>query len=193
MAIREALRELPSTLSETRGALTASARLSRELTPALTELVPAAEAPGPALKESRPFFKQTLAPIRDQLRPTSREIRKPVKHVQCLSKPLAPTTDGLKSGLKDLNRLLNLLAFNPEGQEEGYLFWFSWLNHNANAAFTIQDEQGPIRRGVVLQSCDTARLAEGVAALSPVLKTLLELTRQPDTDDLCSPPVTQGP
>jgi phospholipid/cholesterol/gamma-HCH transport system substrate-binding protein len=193
VAIREALRELPSTLSETRGALTASARLSRELTPALTELVPAAEALGPALKESRPFFKQTLAPIRDQLRPTSREIRKPVKHVKGLSKPLAPTTDGLKSGWKDLNRLLNLLAFNPEGQEEGYLFWFSWLNHNANAEFTIQDAQGPIRRGVVLQSCETARLAEGVAALSPVLKTLLELTRQPDTDDLCSPPVTQGP
>jgi len=192
-AIRAALQELPSALRETDEALTASRRLSTQLAPALTELVPAAKAFGPALKDSQPFFEDTLAPIRDQLRPTTRQIRKPVKHLKGLSKPLAPTTGGLKSGFKNLNRLFNLLAFNPDGREEGYLFWLSWLNHNANAMFTIQDAQGPIRRGVVLQSCETARLAEGVAALSPVIKTLLELTRQPDTDDLCFPPVTQGP
>ena len=191
-AIRASLQELPGTLRETDEALTASRRLSTQLTPALTELIPAAEAFGPALKESRPFFEDTLAPIRDQLRPSTREIRKPVKHLKGLSKPLAPTTSGLKSGFKNLNRLLNVLAFNPDGREEGYLFWLSWLNHNANALFTIQDAQGPIRRGIVLQSCETARLAEAVASVNDFLKTLLELTRQPTTEDLCTPPVTQG-
>lgn len=185
VAIREALRELPSTLSETREALTASARLSRELTPALTELLPLAEALGPALEESRPFFKQTLAPIRDQLRPTSREIRKPVKHLKGLSKPLAPTVEGLKSGIKNLNRLLNVLAYDPPGAEEGYLFWFAWLGHNTNSLFTLQDAHGPLRRAIVLASCQTAGLAEGVTASRPFLLTAKELTRLVTTSEIC--------
>ena len=184
-SIRAALQELPDVLSETDAALTASRRLSTQLAPALTELVPAAEALGPALRQSRPFFRETLAPIRDQLRPTSKEIRQPVRHIKSLSKPLAPTTDGLKSGFKDLNRLLNVLAFNPPGAEEGYLFWLSWLNHNANNLFTLQDAHGPLRRGLLLLSCQTAGLAEGVTANRPFLLTAKELSRIPLTTEIC--------
>ena len=178
-AIRDALTELPGTLAETRRALDASDRLNAQLGPSLTELLPAAKALGPTLREVRPFLRDTTEPIRDQLRPTSRQIRKPVKHLKQASKPLAQTTGGLKPGFKNLNRLFNLLSYNPPGSEEGYLFWLSWLNHNTNALFTLQDAHGPMRRGLILLSCLTAGLAEGVTANRPFLLTAKELSRLP--------------
>jgi phospholipid/cholesterol/gamma-HCH transport system substrate-binding protein len=184
-ALRDALRELPGTLSETRAALQSSSRLSRELEPALRDLLPGAKALGPSLRETTPFLRQTRLPIRDQLRPVSRQIRKPVKHLKQAADPLAQTTGGLKSGIKNLNRLLNVLAFNPSGSEEGYLFWLSWLNHNTNSLFTLQDANGPLRRGLVLLTCQTAGLAEGVTAARPFLLTAKELSRLPTTDEIC--------
>ena len=53
-----------------------------------------------------------------------------------------------------------MLAFNPSGsQQEGYLFWLSWLNHNFNSIFLTQDAEGPLRRGLIVITCNTARAA----------------------------------
>ena len=59
-------------------------------------------------------------------------------------KSLGPAAQSLKGGFTDLNRLLNMLAYNPPGgSEEGYLFWLTWLNHNANAVFHGPGRDGP--------------------------------------------------
>ncbi len=68
---------------------------------------------------------------------------------------LAKATPDLASTLKIVNYLLNELAYNPPGSEEGYLFWTAWANHAGNSVFETQDAHGPIRRGAMLVSCST--------------------------------------
>lgn len=184
-ALRASLRGLPGALRETRGALVSSDRLSRQLEPALRRLIPSAEALAPALRETRPFFEQTLAPVRDQIRPFTREVREPVNTLNRLAEPLQEASEGLEGGLTELNFLLNALAYNPPGGEEGYLFYLSWLNHNTNSLFLLQDGMGPIRRGLVMLSCQTANLADGVTATRPFLKTTQEITRVPLSSEIC--------
>jgi phospholipid/cholesterol/gamma-HCH transport system substrate-binding protein len=184
-ALRGTLREAPGALRETQRALRASDRLSAELTPALRELTPSAEALGPALRETQGFFRETLEPVRDQIRPFTREVREPVEHLSAGAKPLAETVQGLSGGFSNLNQLFNILAYNPPGNAEGYLFYMSWLNHNLNSLFTIQDAHGPIRRAMALLSCNTAGLAEGVTRERPVLKTIQDITRIPLSEEIC--------
>jgi phospholipid/cholesterol/gamma-HCH transport system substrate-binding protein len=178
-SIRSTLRELPGALRETQGALASGDRLALTLGPAARRLIPAARALEPALRETRPFFRETLAPIREQIRPFARAAQTPLKHVKQGAGPLGETTKGLAGGFGDLNRLLNALAYNPPGAEEGFLFWAGWLNHDTNAVFFTQDAGGPLRHGMVLQSCQTAQLAEGVALSYPFLRTLQQLSNVP--------------
>jgi phospholipid/cholesterol/gamma-HCH transport system substrate-binding protein len=184
-AIRSSLEALPGTLEATLGAVRSSDRFALAATPALEALRPAARALGPAMRDVRPFFAETLSPIRTQIRPFTRQVRKPVKHLKAAGGPLAKTAKGLQPGLTDLNKVLNTLAYNPEGPEEGYLFWLSWLNHNTNAVFLTQDATGPLRHGMIILSCQTARLAENTARPRPFLLTLQQLTRIPTSEEVC--------
>ena len=183
--LRASLQELPGALAATRSALESGDRLARVLGPAARALIPPAAALGPALRETRPFFERTIGPIADQIRPFTRDTQTPLRHAAQGAEPRARTAAGLRGGLGELNRLLNALAFNPAGAEEGYLFWLSWLNHNANNLFYTQDANGPLRRGIVLQSCQTATLAEGLAASRPFLRTLQQLTNVPSSATIC--------
>lgn len=189
--LRATLQELPGALRETRLALESGERLARTLGPAATALIPSARALGPALRETRPFLEQTVQPIRDQIRPFTRATQRPLRHIAQGADPLAKTTKGLRGGIGELNKLLNALAFNPAGAEEGYLFWLSWLNHNQNNMFYTQDANGPMRRGIVLQSCQTAQLAEGLAASRPFLRALQQITNVPASTTVC--PITPFP
>jgi phospholipid/cholesterol/gamma-HCH transport system substrate-binding protein len=184
-SIRESLQELPGALEATLGALRASDRFALVSTPALRALRPAARAFKPAQEELQPFFEQTVGPIQDQIRPFTRQVRRPFKHLNATAGPLAKGLVSLKSGFTDLNALFNELAYNPPGQEEGYLFWLTWLNHNANSVFLTQDATGPLRRGIIILSCQTARLAETVAATRPFLLTLQQMTRVPTSQQTC--------
>jgi phospholipid/cholesterol/gamma-HCH transport system substrate-binding protein len=184
-SLRAALRELPSTLRETRGALASSERFARQLGPASRDLLPAARELAPALRRVRPFLRETLAPIRDQIRPFSRRTRPVVRTLRQASGPLATMTRATTSSLADLNRLFNALAYNPPGPQEGFLFWLAWLNHNTNNIFLTQDAHGPLRRGVVIQSCSTARLAEGFTETRPILRTLQQVTNVPESEVIC--------
>ncbi len=189
--LRASLRELPGALTETRAALESGNRLARTLGPAATALIPSAQALGPALRETRPFLEETIEPIRDQIRPFTRATRLPLRHIAQGADPLAKTTKGLRGGVGELNNLFNALAYNPVGAEEGYLFWLSWLNHNTNNMFYTQDANGPLRRGLVLQSCQTAQLAEGLAGSRPFLRTLQQVSNVPESTTIC--PITPPP
>jgi phospholipid/cholesterol/gamma-HCH transport system substrate-binding protein len=184
-SIRESLQELPGALEATLGALRASDRFALVSTPALRALRPAARAFKPAQEELQPFFEQTVGPIEDQIRPFTRQVRRPFKHLKATAGPLAKGLTSLKTGFTDLNALFNELAYNPPGQEEGYLFWLTWLNHNANSVFLTQDATGPLRRGIIILSCQTARLAENVASTRPFLLTLQQMTRVPTSAQTC--------
>jgi phospholipid/cholesterol/gamma-HCH transport system substrate-binding protein len=177
-SIRSAVRELPGTLKATRGALKSANDLAVQSTPALRKLLPGAKATGPALRALRPLFRETAGPIQNQIRPFTRQVRSPVQHVAQISQGLGVATPGLKLGFSRLNDGLNALAYNPPGAQEGFLFFVPWLNHNLVTNYTFQDAYGPIRRGLVQESCGTAQTAEASLANEPYLRLLYQLAGQ---------------
>lgn len=178
-SIRSAVQQLPGTLKETKGALKSANSLALQSGPALKKLIPGAQATGPALRALRPFFQETAGPIQNQIRPFTQQIASPVQHVAQIGQGLGVATPGLKTGFTRLNDGLNSLAYNPPGTAEGYLFFVPWLNHDLTANYMLQDAYGPIRRGLVQESCGTAQTAEQTLLAEPYLRLLYQLTGQP--------------
>jgi phospholipid/cholesterol/gamma-HCH transport system substrate-binding protein len=186
-SIRALLRELPGALGETRQALVSGDRFAKVLGPGSRRMIPAAQALGPALRQVRPLFRNTVGPIRNQIRPFARDAQKPLRQIERLGKPLANTSVELSKSFKELNKFFNALAYNPPGSaDEGYLFWASWLNHNTNALFFTQDAGGPLRHGLVLVSCFTQLLADGVTLSDRALLTLAQVSGVPTHDAIAN-------
>jgi phospholipid/cholesterol/gamma-HCH transport system substrate-binding protein len=184
--IRATLQELPSALRVTRTTLGKVDRLANELGPTLEELRPAARALGPSLRETRPFLRRTTPVIRDQLRPFARAALPTVEQLRPAMRDLADVTPDLTSSFNVANALLNTFAYNPPGRDsEGFLFWQSWLNHLGATVFATQDANGPVRHGVVVLSCNSARVLNIVAASNPALGTLVDLLNSPPVEEIC--------
>jgi phospholipid/cholesterol/gamma-HCH transport system substrate-binding protein len=192
-ALRETLRELPSSLSITRETLGKADRLARELGPTLEALRPAARALGPTQRQLRPFLRETTPIIRDELRPFARESLPTVRELRPALRDLAAAAPDLTGTFRNLNALLNMLAYNPPGRtEEGYLFWASWANHLAPTVFATQDAHGPIRHGLVIFGCQTGAVLDAVADSNPQLGTLVDLLNGPNRSPIC-PSSSQDP
>jgi phospholipid/cholesterol/gamma-HCH transport system substrate-binding protein len=188
--LRATLTELPSALDETRRGLGKAKVLADELGPTLQALRPGARALGPTLRDVRPFVRETTPVIRDEIRPFVRATRPTVKELRPAMKDLAVATPALTRTFKVVNYLLDELAYNPPGVEEGYLFWVAWANHLGNQIFTTQDAHGPIRRGAFITTCQDVPVLEQVSQANPLLGTLTELLALPT--ELC-PSSSQDP
>jgi phospholipid/cholesterol/gamma-HCH transport system substrate-binding protein len=184
-SLREALRLLPGTLQTTNTTLGKVDELASVLGPTLGRLRPAARALGPALQQTRPFLRQTTPIIRDQLRPFTRQALPVAKVLRPAASDLAVVTPKLTTSLKVLNQLLNELAFNPPGKEEGFLFWASWASHAGATVFDTQDAHGPLRHGLVLASCSTLQVLGQLSAVVPQLGTLATLLNEPPQSQVC--------
>ena len=160
--LRETLRELPSALQITQRALGKAKRLADELGPTLQALRPgrpraradaAPAAPVPARDDAD--HPRRAAAVRARVAPDGQ--------ASCgrrcaTSRPPRPTS---RAPFTVVNRLLDMLAYNPPGEtEEGYLFWVSWANHLGDEIFATQDAHGPIRRGLLIIACQTAALLD---------------------------------
>ena len=184
-ALRESLRLLPGTLSQTETTLLKAGELARELGPAAEKLRPAARALGPSLRQARPFLRESTPIVRTKLRPFSRDVRPTVRDLRSAAQDLALVTPRATRVFGFLNALLNTLAYNPPGSEEGYLFWASWVNHAGATLFNTQDAHGPIRRGLVFISCPALGSLEQVKQANPALQVLIELLGAPRQSDVC--------
>jgi phospholipid/cholesterol/gamma-HCH transport system substrate-binding protein len=183
--LRETLSRLPGALETTDAAVQQVDKLGKALGPALGKLRPAARALGPSLKQSRPFFAATTPVLQTQLRPFARDALPTVKVLRPATRDLAELTPNLSSALKTANYLLNTAAHNPPGDDEGYLFWVSWLNHIGPTIFSTQDAHGPIRRGALLFSCDGLGLLDTLKTVNPQLGTIIGLTNAPTKAEVC--------
>jgi phospholipid/cholesterol/gamma-HCH transport system substrate-binding protein len=194
--LRATLQELPSALDATNTALAKADKLGKELGPTLGALRPAARALGPSLQETRPFLRETTPVIENQLRPFARDALPTVKALRPATSDLAQVAPKLTTTLKNLNEVLNELAYNPPGKEEGYLFWLSWLNHDGASIFSVQDAHGPIRRGTILAPCSTLAILDQIGSVQPALGTAAGLLHAPKTSAVCpglnTPPTTPG-
>jgi phospholipid/cholesterol/gamma-HCH transport system substrate-binding protein len=118
--------------------------------------------------------------IREQIRPFVRATLPTVRALRPATRDLAGAAPDLTRSLGVVNALLNTLAYNPPGaREEGYLFWLSWANHLGNTMFSNADAHGPIRRGVVIVSCQTLQILENVVLGNPQLGVLTQLLDAP--------------
>jgi phospholipid/cholesterol/gamma-HCH transport system substrate-binding protein len=184
-SLRQILQKLPGTLRTTQTTLGKVKTLADELGPTLDALDPAARALAPSLRSTRPFLRQSTPVIRDEIRPFTRAALPTVQELRPAMRDLAAATPDLTASFGVLNRLLNEIAYNPPGNEEGFLFWQSWVNHAGNALFSTADAHGPIRRGLVVLSCSTAQLLDSVAQANPQLGTLVQLLNAPTPAQIC--------
>ncbi len=186
--IRSTVRELPSALIETRLAMEKAGRLAGELGPASEALRPAARALGPALRDVRPFMRETTPVIRDEVRPLVRAANPVVTELRPAMRDLAAISPDLRQSLGILNRALNMIAYNPPGEEEGYLFWMSWVNHLGASLFSTQDAHGPIRRGLFIANCNGLDIVDNVAQVNPALSVIVTLLNPVRNSALCPKP-----
>lgn len=183
--IRAALERLPGALRETELTLRSVDGFSRELGPAMEALAPFARELGPALRETRGFMTDTTPVIRDRLRPFSRDVRPVVRELRPAARDLGASVPRLSRTIGVVDTLLDTLAYNPPGREEGYLFWASWLNHVAASAVSAQDAHGALTRGVFLASCPTLQTLETLEVSNEGLRALLLLLDRPDIREVC--------
>jgi phospholipid/cholesterol/gamma-HCH transport system substrate-binding protein len=183
--LRDTLRELPGALDATDSALTKVNRMAGVLGPTLGDLRPAARDLGPALQQSQPFLRETTPVIENQLRPFARDTLPVAKALQPTASDLAQATPNLTKALQPVNRLLNELAYNPPGKEEGFLFWGAWAGHDGAAILSTQDGHGPLRRGLVIAPCSTLQILEQLPTVAPTLGTQAQLLHAPPLSQVC--------
>jgi phospholipid/cholesterol/gamma-HCH transport system substrate-binding protein len=89
-----------------------------------------------------------------------REIRPLVRHAQPLARDLAPAVTKLTAVLPDLTRVLqvadyglNEIGYNPDGKDEGILFWLAWTLNNWGSLSNTADAHGSILRASLFLEC----------------------------------------
>jgi phospholipid/cholesterol/gamma-HCH transport system substrate-binding protein len=172
------LRQSATTFDKLRGfalAATASARAN----------LPFAEALAPALEAVRPLFRDTTPVIRSQLRPFAVSVQPLARILRPGAVALAHAAPRLVKAFGVLDALLNELAYQPRGSEQGYLFWGSWLGHIVNTLVDQQDAHGAVLNGIFMADCPELQLLEVTLAQStPSLGALIDLLGAPDWSTL---------
>jgi phospholipid/cholesterol/gamma-HCH transport system substrate-binding protein len=185
-AIQDSLREFPAALRAGNAGLASSKRFSDVAYPALIGLIPQAQASVSAFKATERMFSQTTAPIRDQIRPFTRQIRPLLTHANEGSGPLSKTVRNFGNSLGAFNTFFNQLAYKPKDSRQSFLFYLPWLNHNYNASFNLQDAGGPIQRGLAMLTCNASNLGTGFGLTREAFQTLLEVANIPKPKELPS-------
>ncbi len=184
------VRELPSALRQTTETLGRVERFADVLRPATARLRPAVRAIDPANRAIIPFAREATPQLRDSIRPFVRESRPLVRDLRPASLRLAEAMPDLTRTFKVFNNFFNLLAFNPNGREptsnrarqEGYLFWFAWVQHMGIQLFSSSDAHGVLRPVTLATPCSTiAQIVEG----EPELEFLRGLTGILTSQEAC--------
>jgi phospholipid/cholesterol/gamma-HCH transport system substrate-binding protein len=189
--ISRAVADLPGTLNQTTATLQRVQVFANQLGPTATHLLPAARSL-PAANQALSALAVPSTPIlKNQIRPFVRASRPVVRQLRPAANNLANATPNLSKVFGVLNHFVNMVGFNPGGQQHGYLWWLAWLNHNVRTLFSVQDANGVFRPLFLQASCATlAQLATGpngalqeaVLNITPILTTLNVCPKQASAD-----------
>jgi phospholipid/cholesterol/gamma-HCH transport system substrate-binding protein len=169
VALQASVTKLPNTLSTVRASLDNVAEFGEELEPTLNQLLPTIRKLPAALEAVDPLLVESEPILRTKLRPLIREARPLVRDLRPATEDLSALTPVLTSAFQVLNYVVNETAYNPPGDEEGFIYWTAWFSHNAASMLSVQDAQGSMIRGLALVDCDTLT---SDPALGPLLQTL---------------------
>lgn len=167
-AVSASLTKLPGTLADADRALAATTPFAQRLPGTLQALSPATGDLPDALRAIRPLARDARPTI-GQLRGLSTEGQPLARALASATGNLQPVLPHLTGAAEVLGRIGNLLAYNPEGSEEGYLFWLAWFSHNLNSMLSTRDGNGSWWRGQVTVSCSNLN---ALNLLTPILKPL---------------------
>ncbi len=109
-----------------------------------------------------------------------------VRDLRSAAADLAVVTPRLTKTVRVVNSLLNTLAFNPAGAEEGYLFWASWANHAGVDAVRHpgRPRPDPPRARAGRRAAGSAILDQ-IASTTPSLNVLIQLLNAPRQSEVC--------
>lgn len=166
--IAEAVSRLPRTLGNVERALVKVDELGGELKPGFEAMRPVMRQLDETNRQVRPFALEVEPLLRKDIRPFVRDARPYVQDVRPAARNLAAASPDLRESFYELNRLFNMLAYNPNGAEklsgdatkdaardEGFLHYLAWVSQNTVSMFNTADAQGPFRRFIVLATCST--------------------------------------
>ena len=124
-ALRDSIAQLPGTLSAARSTLGHATTLADEVGPTLNALSPAARRLPGALRDVDPLLKVTEPLVRTKLRPLVKAAGPVIDDLSPAIVNLNKISPHLKTAFAVFDYVANELAYNPEGKEEGYLFWLA--------------------------------------------------------------------
>ena len=195
-----AVSRLPTTLAQAEETLLKVDELGQVAGPAFEALRPAARQLKPTNDAIRPFALEAMPIIRDQVRPFVRTARPYIRNLQPAAENLHKASPDLRGAFFELNRLFNMLAYNPGGHEEldtsgtaeahnanrqrdeGFLFWLAWVAQNTTSIMSTGDAHGNFRRFTISATCTTLR---GLVRDQPALEPLLGVTALLNDPGLC--------
>jgi hypothetical protein len=116
----------------------------------------------------------TLRPFAQTLTNTlATDIRPLIRHAEPVVAQLAPAAAGLRdlvpnltSTFQTLQYATNELAYNPGGNDPGYLYWLDWWSANGLSVFSSADAHGMLGRAAVFANCQQL---DATGALEPLL------------------------
>jgi phospholipid/cholesterol/gamma-HCH transport system substrate-binding protein len=179
-SVQRAIQELPGTLQQSTKTLNHVAAFADQLGPAFNDLRPFARNLDEVNASTKKLALKTTPVIQNQIRPFVQSARAPVRDLGPAAADLAKATPRLTVVAKEINRLGNMAAYNPNGAEppgkpgrdEGYLYYAAWLGHNSNSVFQVQDAHGVDRRIYLTIGCDEALSLLGSSPLAPAVTGL---------------------
>ncbi len=157
------VRKLPGALRQTTTTLGDVKAFADELGPASDALRPTFQALDRTNRVVTPIAREITPVLRDKIRPFVRETRPLVKDLRPAARGLARSLPDVTGSFVRINKLFNMLAFNPNGAEpkdaanrqEGYLFWLAWLTHQTANLINVDDANGPMRPVFLTGTCQT--------------------------------------
>jgi phospholipid/cholesterol/gamma-HCH transport system substrate-binding protein len=188
-SLQQTIQLLPGALHSADTALTHATTLGQTMQSTFSQLLPSARALGPTLADLRPFFKQTTPVIAHQLRPFAVKAQPTARLLAPATERLAKSTPGLATLARELNNIVNELAYKPK-HGQSYLFYVPWANHDTNSVLSSQDGVGPLRQSLLLFTCGTLQLIQGTyvknPTQNPTLLALAELLDLPNYGKSCN-------
>jgi phospholipid/cholesterol/gamma-HCH transport system substrate-binding protein len=184
-SVQRAVRLLPGTLSQARATLDETARFAELLGPTFDDLRPFARKLDEVNASTSELAREATPALRDEIRPFVRAARPPLPDLRRAADKYSSTAPRLTAIGEEINNLLNMAAYNPEGAQqageagrnEGFLYWLAWLNHNSSSVWSAGDGTGFMRRIYLTMGCEQAlNLVTGLGggAIPPELGAILD-------------------
>ena len=183
-SLTAATARLPGTLRQTRATLAGVQVLSARLDPALRALRPTVGELEPAARSLVELAREGTPIVRRRLRPLARVAPPELAALSGAARKLSRAAPDVTTSLGQINRLLNMVAFNPGGAEgldglsfdeqrnrqEGYLYWAAWTAQAGQSLLGNGDGQGVFRR---FTYGNTNCAVFGATGLPPAVVSLL--------------------